>query len=34
MIWWLTIGGFLLGCVVAYAMVQTDGSNSDSDEEK
>lgn len=23
MIWWITLGGFLLGCVVAYAMIQS-----------
>lgn len=22
MLWWITLGGFLLGCVVAYAMFQ------------
>jgi hypothetical protein len=22
MIWWLTLGGFVLGCLVAYALVQ------------
>ena len=22
MIWWITLGAFLLGCLVAYAMVQ------------
>jgi len=24
MIWLITLGGFLLGCVVAYAMIQGD----------
>jgi len=22
MIWWITLGGFLLGCLVAYALIQ------------
>lgn len=22
MLWWITLGGFFLGCVVAYAMVK------------
>ena len=22
MIWWITLGGFVLGCLVAYALVQ------------
>jgi hypothetical protein len=22
MIWWITLGGFLIGCLVAYALVQ------------
>lgn len=22
MIWWITLGAFLLGCLVAYALVQ------------
>lgn len=22
MIWWITLGGFLLGCLVAYALLQ------------
>ncbi len=33
MIWWITIGGFLLGCLVAYAMVQG-GSDSDQDQDQ
>ena len=31
MLWWITLGGFLLGCLVAYALVQ-DGSGEDDDE--
>lgn len=34
MIWWITLGGFLLGCVVAYAMIQgghDDHENQDED---
>lgn len=23
MIWWITLGGFLLGCLVAYALIQS-----------
>jgi surfactin synthase thioesterase subunit len=23
MIWWITLGGFLMGCVVAYAVFQS-----------
>jgi len=30
MIWWITIGGFALGCLVAYALVQG-GSDHDKD---
>lgn len=30
MIWWITLGGFVLGCVVAYAMIQQ-GSDRDED---
>lgn len=30
MIWWITIGGFALGCLVAYALVQG-GSDQDKD---
>ncbi len=22
MVWWITIGGFVLGCLIAYVMVQ------------
>ncbi len=29
MIWWITLGGFLLGCLVAYAMVQGDKDDED-----
>lgn len=29
MIWWITLGGFLLGCVVAYAMIQGGGQDGD-----
>lgn len=29
MIWWITLGGFLLGCLVAYAMVQGDKDGED-----
>lgn len=31
MIWWITLGGFVLGCLVAYAMVQGGGSDQDKD---
>lgn len=31
MIWWLTLGGFVIGCLVAYAMVQGGGSDQDKD---
>lgn len=31
MLWWITLGGFLLGCLVAYALVQGD-SDGDDDE--
>jgi hypothetical protein len=31
MIWWITLGGFLLGCLVAYALVQS-GNDEDSDD--
>jgi len=24
MIWWVTLGGFVLGCLVAYALIQPD----------
>lgn len=24
MLWWITLGGFILGCLVAYAMIQND----------
>ena len=30
MIWWITLGAFVLGCLVAYAMVQ---GGKDDDEE-
>lgn len=29
MIWWITLGGFLLGCVVAYAIIQGGGQDED-----
>lgn len=29
MIWWLTLAGFLLGCVIAYAMIQGGGQDGD-----
>jgi hypothetical protein len=32
MVWWITLGGFLLGCLVAYAMVQG-GNDEDGDGE-
>lgn len=31
MIWWITLGGFLLGCLVAYAMVQGGKDGDDED---
>jgi hypothetical protein len=31
MIWWITLGGFVIGCLVAYAMVQGGGSDQDKD---
>lgn len=31
MVWWITIGGFALGCLVAYAMIAGE-SDSDKDE--
>ncbi len=30
MIWWVTLGGFVLGCLVAYAMI-AGGSDKDKD---
>jgi len=30
MVWWITIGGFVLGCLVAYALIQ---GNSDEDKD-
>lgn len=29
MIWWITLGGFVLGCFVAYAMVCRDDDGRD-----
>ncbi len=34
MIWWITLGGFVLGCLVAYAMVQSDSDRNDPDQDK
>jgi hypothetical protein len=31
MVWWITLGGFVIGCLVAYAMVQGGGSDQDKD---
>lgn len=30
MVWWITLGGFALGCVIAYVMTQQ-GSGKDED---
>ena len=29
MIWWITLGAFLIGCLVAYAMTQGGGDDED-----
>lgn len=29
MVWWLTLGGFVLGCLVAWAFVQHDSDDKD-----
>jgi hypothetical protein len=31
MIWWITLGGFLIGCLVAYALIQG-GKDTDEDD--
>lgn len=34
MLWVMTIGGFVLGCLVAYALVQKDPDQDDQDQDK
>lgn len=34
MLWVMTIGGFVLGCLVAYALVQKDPDQDESDQDK
>jgi len=29
MVWWITLGGFLIGCLVAYALTQGDDDQDD-----
>lgn len=31
MVWWITLGGFAIGCLVAVAMIAGNGSDSDED---